>query len=157
MDFPGSPDYRPNQPWVSKFRSDDKKIAADLFIFVAGLRPTGSSQNEAWAAPRKAASTLNHLGIQDHYKPKVPNGPLFLLFGGTFFCYLDPNGPNYLSPMLFDTSSISYLTPHAIWHHPLLFDPTCSYLAPSFFNTSLFSFSFLLFYTVNVLFLRTPN
>jgi hypothetical protein len=43
MNLPGSPEYRPNQPWVSKFRLDDAKIAADLFIFVDDLRPTGSS------------------------------------------------------------------------------------------------------------------
>jgi hypothetical protein len=48
---------------VSKFRSSDQKIAADLFIFVDDLRPTGSSQKEGWEAAKKAASTLNHLGI----------------------------------------------------------------------------------------------
>jgi hypothetical protein len=65
MNLPGSPEYSPNRPWVSKFRSDDEKIAADLFIFVDDLCPTGSSRKEAWAAARRAASTLNHLGIQD--------------------------------------------------------------------------------------------
>jgi hypothetical protein len=65
----------------------------------------------------------------------------------TFFCYLDPNGPDYLSPMLFDTSWISYLTPHAIWHQCLLFGPKSSYLAPSVIKTSLFLTSLLLFYT----------
>jgi hypothetical protein len=65
MNLPGSSDYRPSRPWVSKYRSSDKKIAADLFIVVDNLRPTGSSRKESWAAARRAASTLNHLGIQD--------------------------------------------------------------------------------------------
>jgi hypothetical protein len=43
---------------VSKFRSSDQKIAADLFIFV-------DSRKEGWEAAKKAVSTLNHLGIQD--------------------------------------------------------------------------------------------
>jgi hypothetical protein len=65
MNLPGSSDYRPNRPWVSKYQSSDEKITADLFILVDDLRPTGSSRKEAWAAARRAASTLNHLGIQD--------------------------------------------------------------------------------------------
>jgi hypothetical protein len=48
----------PYKPWVSKFRSSDQKIAADLFIFV-------DSRKEGWEAAKKAVSTLNHLGIQD--------------------------------------------------------------------------------------------
>jgi hypothetical protein len=65
MNLPGSEDYDPNRPWVCKLRMDDKRIAADLFIFVDDLRPTGSSRKEAWQAARRAASTLNFLGIQD--------------------------------------------------------------------------------------------
>jgi hypothetical protein len=61
----GSCRYKPYKPWVSKFRSSDQKLAADLFIFVDDLRPTGPSRKEGWEAAKKAASTLNHLGIQD--------------------------------------------------------------------------------------------
>jgi hypothetical protein len=46
-------------------RLDDGRIAADLFIFVDDLRPTGPNYKDAWKAARQAASTLNTLGIQD--------------------------------------------------------------------------------------------
>jgi hypothetical protein len=56
----------------------------------------------------------------------------------SFFSYVGPNGLHYLSLALFDTSSISYLTPHAIWHQCLLFGPKSSHLAHFVINTSLF-------------------
>jgi hypothetical protein len=33
LHLPGSDGYDPRKPWVSKIRSEDGKIAADLFIF----------------------------------------------------------------------------------------------------------------------------
>jgi hypothetical protein len=65
LNLPGSNDYDVTKPWVYKMRSDDGRIAADLFIFVDDLRPTGPSKREAWLAARQAASRLNFLGIQD--------------------------------------------------------------------------------------------
>jgi hypothetical protein len=65
LNLPGSENYNPSLPWVSKVRAEDGKIAADLFTFMDDLRPTGPSKKEAWAAGRRAASILNHLGIQD--------------------------------------------------------------------------------------------
>jgi hypothetical protein len=41
MNLPGSEGYDPSKPWASKIRSEDGNIAADLFIFVDDLRPTG--------------------------------------------------------------------------------------------------------------------
>jgi hypothetical protein len=64
QNLPGSKNYNPRLPWVSKIR-DDGKIAADLFAFMDDFRPTGPSKKEAWLAGRRAASMLNHLGIQD--------------------------------------------------------------------------------------------
>jgi hypothetical protein len=64
LNLPGSDNYDPSKPWVYKVRLEDGRIAADLFIFVDDLRPTGPSQKEAWLAARQAASTLNYLGIQ---------------------------------------------------------------------------------------------
>ncbi|CAJ1943751.1 unnamed protein product [Cylindrotheca closterium] len=64
LNCPGDKDYDPSKPWVSKIRSDGK-IAADLSGYVDDLHPSGSSQVEAWHTSRQAASTLNHLGIQD--------------------------------------------------------------------------------------------
>jgi hypothetical protein len=65
MNLLGTVEYDPSLPWVSKVRNDDERIAADLFTFVDDLRPTGGSKKDVWRAARKAASTLNHLGIQD--------------------------------------------------------------------------------------------
>lgn len=65
LNLPGAENYDPALPRVSKIRSKDGRIAADLFIFVDEVRLTGSSQQEAWLAARRAASLLNHLGIQD--------------------------------------------------------------------------------------------
>jgi hypothetical protein len=65
LNLPGSDDYDASKPWVYKVRSNDGRIAADLFIFVDDLRPTGPSKREAWLAARQAASRLNFLGIQD--------------------------------------------------------------------------------------------
>jgi hypothetical protein len=64
LNLPGSEDYNPSKPWVYKLRLDDRRIAADLFIFVDDLRPTGPSRKEAWLAAWRAASKLNYLGIQ---------------------------------------------------------------------------------------------
>ena len=65
MNLPVNEDYDPSKHWVSDIRLDDGRIAADLFIFVDDLRPTGSGRKETWRAARRAASTLNYLGIQD--------------------------------------------------------------------------------------------
>ena len=65
LNLPGSSEYNPNKPWVYKLRLNDGRMVADLFIFMDDLRPTESSQKEAWLAARQAASKLNFLGIQD--------------------------------------------------------------------------------------------
>jgi hypothetical protein len=66
LNLPGSKAYDPSKPWVSKQRLKDDRIAADLFIFVDDLRPTGPSQKDCcWLAARRAGSKLNFLGIQD--------------------------------------------------------------------------------------------
>jgi hypothetical protein len=65
MNLPGSEDYDPSKPWVAKYRIEDGRLAADLFIFVDDFRPTGPSRADAWQAARRAASTLSYLGLQD--------------------------------------------------------------------------------------------
>lgn len=65
LNLPGSEDYNPSKPWVYKMRLGDGRIAADIFIFVDDLRPTGPTRKDAWLAARQAASKLNFLGIQD--------------------------------------------------------------------------------------------
>lgn len=65
MNLPGSKDYDPSKPWVSKIRVSDGKMAADLFIYVDDARITAPSEEESWQATRQAASTVNSLGIQE--------------------------------------------------------------------------------------------
>jgi hypothetical protein len=65
LNLPGCEAYNPSLPCVSKVRSEDGKIAADLFAFMDDFRSVGPNKKEAWLAGRQAASILNHLGIQD--------------------------------------------------------------------------------------------
>jgi hypothetical protein len=65
LNLPGSDEYDPSLPRVSKIRSSDGRLAADLFIFVDNIRTRGKDQLTAWLASRRAASTLSYLGIQD--------------------------------------------------------------------------------------------
>ena len=65
LNLPGSKGYDPSRPWMAKYRMEDGRIAANLFIFVDNLRPTSPSQEDAWQATHRAASTLSYLGIQD--------------------------------------------------------------------------------------------
>jgi hypothetical protein len=65
LNLPGYPDYGPALPWVSKVRLEDGKIAADLFTYVDDVRVTGNLARECDAATRRAASTVNGLGVQD--------------------------------------------------------------------------------------------
>lgn len=65
LNLPGSTDYDPTRPWVSKVRDDDGHIAVDFCTFVDDVRPTGPSKKEAWLAARKIGSSFSYLGIQD--------------------------------------------------------------------------------------------
>jgi hypothetical protein len=64
LNLPGVEDYDPSLSWVSKIR-EDGRVAADLFIYMDDLRPTGPDAEECWRAARKGEATCNHLGIQD--------------------------------------------------------------------------------------------
>jgi hypothetical protein len=66
MNLPGSTDYDPSLPWVSKIWLEDGRIAADLFIYVDhDVRITGNLAKECGAVARRAASVAHHLGVQD--------------------------------------------------------------------------------------------
>eukprot|EP00980_Cylindrotheca_fusiformis_P019180 scaffold6510_cov122-Cylindrotheca_fusiformis.AAC.2 len=65
LNLPGSKEYDPTLPWVSKIRIDDGEIACDLFIYVDDGQVTGPTEDECWKATRQAASILNELGIQE--------------------------------------------------------------------------------------------
>eukprot|EP00980_Cylindrotheca_fusiformis_P024767 scaffold12423_cov140-Cylindrotheca_fusiformis.AAC.1 len=65
LNLPGSKEYDPTLPWVSKIRIDDGEIACDLFIYVDDGRVTAPTEDECWKATRQAASILNELDIQE--------------------------------------------------------------------------------------------
>ena len=65
LNLPGSPEYRPDLPWVSKVREEDGKVAADKVVFVDDARTSGNGQKEAWQATRRVGSKLTYLGLQD--------------------------------------------------------------------------------------------
>ncbi|CAJ1957003.1 unnamed protein product [Cylindrotheca closterium] len=65
MNLPGSSTYDAGLPWVFKIRWSDRKIAADLLIYVDDGRVTAPNKLECKRATRKAASRLNELGIQE--------------------------------------------------------------------------------------------
>ncbi len=65
LNLPGSQEYDPSKPWVSKRRSSDGKIAADFVIYVDDVRSAGNSWEEARLASRRIGSLLNWLGVQD--------------------------------------------------------------------------------------------
>lgn len=64
LNLPGSDEYNPAKPWVSKVREDDC-IAVDFCTFVDDSRPTGPTKKETWLAARRIASVLSYLGLQD--------------------------------------------------------------------------------------------
>ena len=65
VNLPGSDNYDPSLPWISKIRASDGCIAADVFIYVDDLRITGLTKKEAWEACHRVSTILAWLGIQD--------------------------------------------------------------------------------------------
>jgi hypothetical protein len=65
MNLPGSRDYDPRLPWVSKIRIEDGLIATDLVIYIDDDRVSGKNKDETDEATRVAMSRLQRLGIQD--------------------------------------------------------------------------------------------
>ena len=65
LNLPGSKEYDPGLPWVSKIRLSDGRLAADIFIYVDDARVTAPSKDDCWKATCQAAYTVNSLGIQE--------------------------------------------------------------------------------------------
>jgi hypothetical protein len=63
LNLPGTPEYDPSMLWVDKVR-EDRRVAADLFIYMDDFRTTEPDAEECWRASRRSASVCNHLGIQ---------------------------------------------------------------------------------------------
>ncbi|KAL7565773.1 hypothetical protein ACA910_010211 [Epithemia clementina (nom. ined.)] len=64
LNLPGTVDYQPGEPWVSKRRSDGL-IAADAHDYVDDLRGTAPTAEEAWQLGSTIAKTASYIGIQD--------------------------------------------------------------------------------------------
>ena len=73
LNLPGSADYDPQLPWVSKVRNwATGVIASDFFSYVDDIRPSGPSESECWAAARRIAGLCSYLGIQDAARKRRP-------------------------------------------------------------------------------------
>jgi hypothetical protein len=61
LNLPGSNGYDPGQPWVSKVRNSDGRIAAGLVTFVDDCQPSRPTKKETWQAARKTAGRYSQL------------------------------------------------------------------------------------------------
>ena len=64
LNLPGMSSYTPRKQWVYRVRKDNV-LAADLFIYIDDLRPTGPSKRECWAAAHQVGGRLTWFGLQD--------------------------------------------------------------------------------------------
>ncbi len=65
LNLPGSQDYKPWLPWVSRVRHSDGLIACDFITYVDDTRTGGNSWDEARASGSRVASIMNWLGLKD--------------------------------------------------------------------------------------------
>ncbi len=65
MNLPGSQDYDPSLPWVSKVCLADGNQACDVFIYADDCRSTEPTYEECWQTTHVLGSQLNWLGLQD--------------------------------------------------------------------------------------------
>ena len=49
FNLPGSKGYRSDLPWIMKIRRD-RHLAAEVFVYVSGGRPTGYCRDLTWRA-----------------------------------------------------------------------------------------------------------
>jgi hypothetical protein len=79
LNLPGSPDYTPALPWVSKRRSLHGPLASDLCIYVDDCRVISCTFHDCWHATQRLARILNFLGLQDATRkrrgPSTSPGP----------------------------------------------------------------------------------
>ena len=64
LNLPGSIEYQPGTPWISKVRKDGV-LAADAHDYVDDLRGTGVSAEDAWQVSSRIAKTASFYGVQD--------------------------------------------------------------------------------------------
>jgi hypothetical protein len=71
LNLPGSKDYNPARPWVSKRRKDGR-IVHGLVTFMDDLRAIGSSEKECRVTGHRTSSVMNWHGIQDASRKSRP-------------------------------------------------------------------------------------
>jgi hypothetical protein len=67
LNLPGSPDYDPQLPWVSKVKTNSQNqevLAALLVSYVDDLRVAGVSEFDCWKVMHHISSRLGFLGLQ---------------------------------------------------------------------------------------------
>jgi hypothetical protein len=65
MNFPGTKEYDPAMPWVYKWNSIGKEMAAFFGTYIDDIRAGGASEVSCKLALHKIASVINYLGQQD--------------------------------------------------------------------------------------------
>jgi hypothetical protein len=63
LNLPGSEDYNPSLPWVSR-RTSDGRLAGTFRRYVDDVRSIGSSEEACWAVGHRLATYFSHLGLQ---------------------------------------------------------------------------------------------
>jgi hypothetical protein len=71
MNLPGSPQYAPARPWISKRRKTGE-IAADAHDYVDDMRETGPEAEDAWQASSTVGKTCSFMGVQDATRKHRP-------------------------------------------------------------------------------------
>ena len=88
LNLPGSDSFNPTLPFVIKWDSESKLIAASIRAYVDDLRVVAATKELAWQAARQTASVIQYLGSQDaSRKRRLDNGP----WAGTMFSTSDGN------------------------------------------------------------------
>jgi hypothetical protein len=83
LNLPGSPDYKPCNPWLYKVwcnsGRESPSLANDLKIYVDDVRTIGGSYSECRSASRTVAGIASYLGLQDAPRkrrdPSMTPGP----------------------------------------------------------------------------------
>ena len=70
LNLPGSPDYCPSLPWLSKMKDGDE--ASDAVTYMDDIRILGSSEMSCRLAAREASKKTQYLGEQDAARKRRP-------------------------------------------------------------------------------------
>lgn len=76
LNLPGSFNFNSTLPFVIKWDSESKLVAASIRAYVDDLRVVAATRELSWQAARQTASMLQYLGSQDaSRKRRLDNGP----------------------------------------------------------------------------------